>query len=123
MKRPLTAADLSDNVYCELGVGLTKIAFWESDEQFPPAIEKATKDVALLAPSEIKREFDVTDEVAEKLAGFQADILKHFHEAVQRMVERSGRYLEVKQYLDNSRYTDYIMHEFIDENPTAESLD
>jgi hypothetical protein len=122
MEKQLVVSDLQERVFCEIEIGLSQLSLDIDNEQFLGSLEKSTKKTAFLGADDIKKRFSVSDDVAQKVAGFQYDIHAKFLESLEKTFEVSGRYLEVQSYLNDKRYSDSILQEYVYRNPSQKEL-
>ncbi len=117
--KKLTAIDLTAEVYCEIYIGFSDASEIYIGDETPGPISKSSEHAVVLTAKDFEKRFEVSHEVAVRLAGYQNDIHTEFLSAVGRMKQQSVRYLAVKEYLKNRNYDQTMLDAYVyrDEAP------
>jgi hypothetical protein len=76
-------------------------------------IGHASKDVELISRQELINDFDISSDVADKLIGYQMNLIASYRNAVTELLRRTDRYVEIKPYLEDRTLSKAIFTEYV----------
>ncbi|HEX3082228.1 MAG TPA: hypothetical protein VHQ86_03160 [Candidatus Saccharimonadia bacterium] len=121
MKAKLQVSDLNNRIYSHISIAFS--AFDDADEErvLKETVKPSTQ-LPLMTTHDIRQKYGVSDEVATHLVGFQNEIMADFDAAVESLMSRSERYLEVKPFLGDKKFNKGLLEEYVDQNISLKDL-